>query len=345
MKSNRLKNDGFTLVELLVVIAIIGILIGMLLPAVQQVREAARRSACQNNMRQLALGSLNFESAHMHFPTAGQHATSMGDNGDNGTLTTRENWGWGYQILPFIEQNTLYDLRSSDHNEVKAQSISLYNCPSRGNRICATTWGQVFALGDYSGMMSSWNFHWQYYADGWGGFEWQDQMTDRAREEKNVWRGLISKGAQTFPDSSTSSGRGEQKYTLIGFGAVKDGSSNTIMYGEKSVQSARYSISTANGWDWWELQGTMMAADWGTMRGAMASSVGNRYIWPDGMPAGERRAGSDNAEFSLGGPHPGTCNVSLGDGSIHAIRNTINGDILDRLSRRSDGSIHNPTDQ
>jgi prepilin-type processing-associated H-X9-DG protein len=63
------------------------------------------------------------------------------------------------------------------------------------------------------------------------------------------------------------------------------------------------------------------------------------------MPAEERRAGSDNNEFALGGPHPGTCNVSLGDGSIHAVSNTINGDIFDRLGRRSDGSIHNPTDQ
>ncbi len=345
MKFNRFKKDGFTLVELLVVIAIIGILIGMLLPAVQQVREAARRSACQNNMRQLALGSLNFESAHMHFPTAGQHSDGFGANGETGTLTTRENWGWAYQILPFIEQNVLYDLRASNPNAVKGQSIALLNCPSRGNRIGATTWGQQFALGDYASMISSWNFHWQYYSDDWGGFQWQDVMTDRVREEKNVFRGIISKGAQTFGDSSTSTGRGEQKFTLIGFGHVTDGSSNTIMYGEKSVQSTRYSISTANGWDWWELQGQMFGADWTTMRGAMASNIGNRYIWPDGMPAEERRAGSDNNEFALGGPHPGTCNVSLGDGSIHAVSNTINGDIFDRLGRRSDGSIHNPTDQ
>lgn len=90
--------SGFTLVELLVVIAIIGILIGMLLPAVQQVREAARRTVCSNNLRQIALASLNYESAHMEMPA--------------GTVQTTD---FGYQssfisILPFMEENNLFGL-------------------------------------------------------------------------------------------------------------------------------------------------------------------------------------------------------------------------------------------
>ena len=96
---------GFTLVELLVVIAIIGILIGMLLPAVQQVREAARRTECTNNLRQLGLAAINFESAHMHFPTAGDCSDSYHDDRQFTMplpFIDFENAGWMFQILPFI---------------------------------------------------------------------------------------------------------------------------------------------------------------------------------------------------------------------------------------------------
>ena len=346
MKQNRTQRYGFTLVELLVVIAIIGILIGMLLPAVQQVREAARRSACQNNMRQLGVASLNFESANMHFPTAGMQSAAWNNAGGNFTKTSRENWGWGYQVLSYIEQNTLSDKRGQVATYAGLPGnpasfrVPAFNCPSRGLRRGATTWGETYNLGDYAGIMSSWNFGWQ-YTPNWSGFEWQDVQTNVTREQTEIWKGIICKGAEGYPDTSQASGRNEQKFTLIGFGNITDGSSNTIMYGEKSVQADRYQISTANGWDWWELQGDMFNCDWATMRGAMASESG-RYIWPDSMPANERRAGSDNNEFSYGTPHPATCNVALGDGSVHAIKISINGDILDRLGRRDDGSIHNP---
>ena len=99
---------GFTLIELLVVITIIGILISLLLPAVQAAREAARRLQCQNNLKQLALGCLNHEQAQGFLPTGGWIWIWAGDP-DRG-FTRRQCGGWVYNILPYIEQQALHDL-------------------------------------------------------------------------------------------------------------------------------------------------------------------------------------------------------------------------------------------
>ena len=114
MNSQKTFPKGFTLVELLVVIAIIGILIGMLLPAVQQVREAARRTACSNNMRQLALAMHNFESSQQRFPSGViaadlDFALANPDLPVNPISSANDvlwNWGfsWNVQILPQMEQ-------------------------------------------------------------------------------------------------------------------------------------------------------------------------------------------------------------------------------------------------
>ncbi len=98
---------AFTLVELLVVIAIIGILIGMLLPAVQQVREAARRTHCKNNLRQFALATLNYESALRELPI-GIRNDSVG----LGANPTQGLWSWGTLLMPYVELNNAYDLLS-----------------------------------------------------------------------------------------------------------------------------------------------------------------------------------------------------------------------------------------
>lgn len=132
---------GFTLVELLVVIAIIGILIGMLLPAVQQVREAARRITCANNMRQLGLATLNYESTFQRFP-----ASWRGDNWPNAAGDSVDGWSAQAQLLPFLEQGNLYegvdfDLAYSaatvnvggETFQLQSYRVPTYLCPSEAN--------------------------------------------------------------------------------------------------------------------------------------------------------------------------------------------------------------------
>lgn len=338
----RQVRKGFTLVELLVVIAIIGILIGMLLPAVQQVREAARRTTCMNQLRQIALAMHNFESAYQVFPQAGDHSQGF-ENEEFRSAVDRENWGWGYQILPFIEQNALYDLRAIEGRsalpgQMLALKVPAYNCPSRGSRIGIQSWGGAYALGDYAGVMTSWNYGWR-YSSGWGGFNWQDQMATEP-EAQSIWKGIIVKSFNSYLDSGV---RKYQDFGRVGFGGISDGSSNTFLVGEKSVHAPRYS-PPATGWDWWDLPGAMHSADWPNMRGFHNSSSGSP-IWKDSMPSLSRRDNDDHNEFSFGSAHPGTVSFAIGDGSVHAISQSINGDVADQIGRRDDGSIHNIKDQ
>src|SRR5688572_13009998 len=108
---------GFTLVELLVVIAIIGILIALLLPAVQAAREAARRTQCTNHLKQLSLGMLQHHEALGFMPTGGWGWTWTGDP-DRG-FGLKQTGGWSYNILPYIEQTALHDLgRDNDPNTI-----------------------------------------------------------------------------------------------------------------------------------------------------------------------------------------------------------------------------------
>ncbi len=142
MKSSFKLRNGFTLVELLVVIAIIGILIGMLLPAVQQVREAARRTTCLNNMRQLGLALHNYESALQAFPPS---RTGPDENPIPSDLTNQSGavsafQSWTTLILPYVEQNNLantFDYKKAwfdnvDSNNITTVStqVSLFLCAS-----------------------------------------------------------------------------------------------------------------------------------------------------------------------------------------------------------------------
>ena len=132
------RRSAFTLVELLVVIAIIGVLVALLLPAVQAAREAARRSSCTNNMKQLGIALHNFHDTFNRFPPGGAR-----DQQPFGTHATGGGWGssWKVYILPYIEQNAIYDkwlfdgansgyTHASNMVYTNRLKIATYRCPS-----------------------------------------------------------------------------------------------------------------------------------------------------------------------------------------------------------------------
>ena len=132
------RTRGFTLVELLVVIAIIGILIALLLPAVQAAREAARRLQCSNHLKQIALAFHNYHDVHRTLPDGGKNACDSpahpGASCSSGATHTwspynRGEWSWTYQILPFLEQENVYD--NSSNTTVYRTVIQTYYCPTR----------------------------------------------------------------------------------------------------------------------------------------------------------------------------------------------------------------------
>ncbi|MEL7500121.1 MAG: DUF1559 domain-containing protein [Planctomycetota bacterium] len=219
MKSQK----GFTLVELLVVIAIIGILIGMLLPAVQQVREAARRTQCANNSRQMGLAVMNYESAHMHFPP-GWTATVDVNNALSGP-----GWGWSAYALPFLEQNNIaeqinFNIEIEDelHHEIIQSEMDVFLCPSDPTTEVVVNLDTHIEHGDHDHKFSGLK---------------HDEPPEDDHEHEELWASRSNYsgcfGSNEIGDSPLDGNGVFYANSKIRFGQITDGSSNTIMIGER----------------------------------------------------------------------------------------------------------------
>lgn len=132
MTRKHCRDRGFTLIELLVVIAIIAILIGLLLPAVQKVREAAARASCTNNLKQIGIAFHAYHDVNGYFPTAGDNGPTGCCSADTGHV---ERLNWTYHILPYVEQLSIYNLvkqgSSKNWSLLEKEVVKTYYCPSR----------------------------------------------------------------------------------------------------------------------------------------------------------------------------------------------------------------------
>jgi prepilin-type N-terminal cleavage/methylation domain-containing protein len=336
---SRQLRRGFTLIELLVVIAIIAILIGLLLPAVQKVREAAARATCQNNLKQIGLALHNHESTYGYFPTAGGQSQAL-----DAINPPEPTWGWAGQILPYIEQDNLhkflpagaYTWQSALGKAPVEIPVKTFQCPSRGNRMSQpASWGSIYALNDYAGVMVEWlNGN-----ESWRSTNPPDPNTAQA------FGGIITKGYHWRSDNPALS----VKFGTVKAVSVTDGTSNTIAIAEKAVSAKQYQ---ARIWDWWEIPGWAHGADWPNMRLAgnwievQADNKFPRISWM------EQGTGSGiYCEFGFGSAHTGVFNAVFGDGSVKSISMSIgncgnsgwsdNTCVLYRLGQRADGQVIN----
>jgi prepilin-type N-terminal cleavage/methylation domain-containing protein/prepilin-type processing-associated H-X9-DG protein len=336
----RAARGGFTLIELLVVIAIIAVLIGLLLPAVQKVREAANRASCENNLKQIGVAIHHHESALGYYPTAGAQSQALGMSGYPFEIA-----GWAYQILPYLEQETLYRDAKPPNTVYWSNLIGkgpvevvvkTYVCPSRNNRVSVPMpWGSVYAMNDYAGVRTEW------LTDG---NDWQTTVA-ASSNTADAFRGIITKGGQVRTDNPALT----QNFGPVKVGMITDGLSNTIAVAEKAVSNRQYQPKN---WDWWELPGWAHNADWPNMR------LAGNWIPPMSDTEWPRISWTNNAnganwywEPGFGSAHTAGFNALFGDGSVKTISFTIgscgnsgwsdDSCVLYRLAKRDDGQTFN----
>ena len=326
---------GFTLVELLVVIAIIGILIALLLPAVQAAREAARRMHCSNNLKQFGVALHNYHSAHRRFPPAGI-GYGWCRYPDNGGAASIKNINGLVLLLPYLEQQPLFDRLDFD------------NCSSNlmhGNTGCC---GPCTAVGQLAGDVTT-----DTNGDGASNGDVAatalalatcpsdngDPYLPESSPHYGIKPGSGLKGYKTNYDFSTGNSYNcdawsrENPATRRMFGEnsdtrvadVTDGTSNTVAMAETlhNVYNGRCAGFAFRGW-------VMVGIDVG--RHGI-----NRWEWPPYLP--EPRVGQLRSWAHMGSLHPSGAHVMMADGSVHFLSEVTDTVILAGLSTMAGGEV------
>jgi prepilin-type N-terminal cleavage/methylation domain-containing protein len=306
-RGTRSRNAAFTLIELLVVIAIIGVLVGLLLPAVQAAREAARRMSCSNNMRQIGLATLNYESTYQRLPSSGQ-----GTNFQTSPPATIFDMHSAFTaILPYLEQSNIYqqmDLRFA-YNQTPGniaaanQVVGQFICPSNALRPSPLD-SDGYGCTDYGAI---------YYVD-------LDPVTGLRNRALRAEGGLVKGGSR--------------------LAEIADGLSNTIFFGEDVgrdswMQVNHVYLDPLDGekrrfWRWAEADSAF----------GVSMKINNSKSpkgGPPNCPWTTNNCGPNDEIFSQ---HPGGAHVLLGDGSIRFLAESLDPATLRSLITRSGREVN-----
>jgi prepilin-type N-terminal cleavage/methylation domain-containing protein/prepilin-type processing-associated H-X9-DG protein len=324
--SERQPRGAFTLVELLVVIAIIGVLVALLLPAVQAAREASRRSKCMNSLRQFGLAFMNHHDTLQILPDGGENwsvtayprSFQQGTGTQPGTPATapNQNWGWGYQILPYIEQTAVWQNPSDE--QVRGATLGIYFCSSRRRPMAITVGPTVppvpAGMLDYVGNAGTEAFLPPIQSQVVNGIE----VDIPGAAVGNGTDGVVVRRPGQFPN------RGQSVRLAI----ITDGTSNTLLVGEKRLRP--------------ELLGRAQAHD---DQGFTSGWDRDEVCWGNVPPEPDRRL--QDGFYQFGSAHPSGFNAVFCDGSVRIIRYNIDSNntvtatrplgVWQRLCKREDG--------